>query len=76
MLDLSLKIFQLILSLFLIGAVLMHSAKGEGLGAMGGSAKVFGSQKGVESGLNRLTTVLSVLWVLVALVLAFMSYHK
>jgi preprotein translocase subunit SecG len=76
MLETALKIFQTVFSLFLIGAVMMHSAKGEGLGMIGGGAKVFGSQKGVEAGLNRLTTGLVVMWALTSLALAYISYHK
>ncbi|MFN3432592.1 MAG: preprotein translocase subunit SecG [Candidatus Sericytochromatia bacterium] len=76
MLETALKIFQTVFSLFLIGAVMMHSAKGEGLGMIGGGAKVFGSQKGVEAGLNRLTTALVLLWAGTSLALAFISYHK
>ena len=58
---------QLILSLALIAAVLIHPAKGAGLGSMGGSAEVFGSQKGAETGLNRITGVIAFLWALSAL---------
>lgn len=75
MLITTLKIFQVTFSIFLIVAVMMHSAKGEGLGAIGGQAKIFGSQKGVEEGLNKLTTGLAVGWALVSLVLAYLSYH-
>lgn len=76
MLETALKVFQVVFSIFLIGAVMMHSAKGEGLGAIGGQAKIFGSQKGVEAGLNRLTTVLAIGWGGVSMWLAFLSYHK
>ncbi len=61
--------FQLFLSLALIVAVILHPAKGAGLGSMGGSAQVFGSQKGAEAGINRITTTIAVLWALVALLL-------
>ena len=71
----ALRVLEVVLSLCLIVAVMMHSAKGEGIGAIGSSARVFGSQKGVEAGLNRLTTVVCTLWGLVALALAFISYH-
>ncbi len=73
---LALKIVQVILSVMLIVAVMLHSAKGEGIGAMGGGAKVFGSQKGVEAGLNRFATTVAILWALDAIVLGFLSYHK
>ena len=72
----ALQIFQVVFSLFLIVAVMLHSAKGEGLGAIGGQAKVFGSQKGVEAGLNKLTTGMAIMWCLTSLVLAYLSYHK
>ena len=76
MLETALKIFQVTFSAFLIVAVMLHSAKGAGLGAMGGGGSpVFGSQKGVESGLNMLTTGLVVGWALVSLALAYISYH-
>ena len=61
---------QLVLSLALIAAVLIHPAKGAGLGAMGGSAEVFGSQKGAESGLNWITGSLAFLWALTAILLS------
>ena len=72
----ALKIFQVVFALGMIVAVMLHSAKGEGLGAIGGQAKIFGSQKGVEAGLNRLTTGLAALWAISSLVLAVLSYHK
>lgn len=72
----ALQIFQVVFSLAMIVAVMLHSAKGEGLGAIGGQAKIFGSQKGVEAGLNRLTTGLAILWGMTSLVLALLTYHK
>lgn len=62
--------FQLFLSLALIVAVILHPAKGAGLGSMGGSAQVFGSQKGAETGLNRITGIIAALWAIVALLLS------
>lgn len=61
---------QLLLSLALIVAVMLHPAKGAGLGSMGGSAQVFGSQKGAETGLNRITGVIAALWAIVAILLS------
>lgn len=68
-----LTISQVFLSIGLIVAVLLHSAKGEGLAGIGGQAHMFGSQKGVEAGLNRITTVIAAGWVLVALALAVIT---
>lgn len=67
------KIFLLgiefFISIALIIAILLHTAKGEGLGSIGGSARLFSSQKGLESGLNRVTTILATAFLLVAIAL-------
>lgn len=68
-----LQVSQVTLSIALIIAVLLHSAKGEGLGGIGGQAHVFGSQKGVEAGLNRVTTIIAVLWFLTAIGLVLIT---
>ncbi len=62
---------QIISGLGLIVTVLLHSAKGEGLGGIGGTAHIFGSQKGLEEGLDRLTLVLAVTFVAVSMLLMF-----
>jgi preprotein translocase subunit SecG len=50
-----LQIIQVISSLVLIVLVLIHSPKGDGIGAIGGTAQLFASQKGAEAALNRIT---------------------
>jgi len=50
-----LQIIQIISALMLILLVLIHSPKGEGLGAIGGTAQIFASQKGAEAALNKIT---------------------
>lgn len=65
-----LLIIEFFVSIGLIAAVLLHSAKGEGLGGIGGSARLFGSQKGMEAGLNRITTILAGLFLFIAFVLS------
>jgi len=62
----TLVIVEFFTSIALIISILLHSAKGEGLGAIGGSARMFRSQKGLESGLNRVTTVLAVTFLAIA----------
>jgi preprotein translocase subunit SecG len=57
----------------LIGAVLLHSAKGEGLGGLGGNANLFGTQKGLEAGLNKITSILAVLFLSTAALHYFIS---
>jgi preprotein translocase subunit SecG len=55
----------------LIIAVLLHSAKGEGLGSIGGGARMFGSQKGLEEGLNKVTAILSTIFMFTSALLGF-----
>ncbi len=57
-------ILQILSGIALIIAVLMHTAKGEGLGGIGGTAHIFGSQKGLEEGLNKITTIIAVIFIL------------
>jgi protein translocase SecG subunit len=67
--------FMLVIEFFvaaaLIGAVLLHAAKGEGLGGIGGRARVFNSQKGLEAGLNKLTAILGAAFLGLAIILSF-----
>jgi len=46
----------------LVIAVLLHSAKGEGLAGIGGQSRMFNSQKGLEDGLNKITTILAIIF--------------
>ena len=62
---------QIIAGLGLIATVLLHSAKGEGLGGIGGTAHIFGSQKGLEEGLDRLTMGLAVTFIAVSVIIMF-----
>ncbi len=57
---------EFIASLALVVAILLHSAKGEGLGAIGGEARLFRSNKGLESGLNKITGALAAIFLLTA----------
>lgn len=69
----ALLVFQFFTALFLILAVLLHTAKGEGLGGIGGSAKLFGTPKGMEEGLDRITWGLAIAFMLISLVLAMLK---
>ena len=64
---------QLISAVVLILAVLLHSAKGEGLGGIGGTAKLFGSQKGLEEGLDKITSGSAVLFIVFSIIIAVMG---
>jgi preprotein translocase subunit SecG len=65
-----LLLVQFISAALLIVAVLLHSAKGEGLGGIGGSAKLFGTPKGLEEGLDRITWGLAITFMVVSVLLA------
>lgn len=54
----------------LIVLVLLHSPKGDGLGALGGQAQLFTSTKSAETTLNRLTWTLTVLFMGLTVVLS------
>lgn len=62
---------QIISAILLIILILLHSPKGDGLASIGGSSQLFSSQKGVEAGLNRLTTIVAVVFALISFVLGF-----
>jgi preprotein translocase subunit SecG len=49
-------------SILLILGILLHSPKGEGLGAIGGEARLYQVQKGVEAGLTRFTTIVAIIF--------------
>mgnify|MGYP003970523571 CR=1 FL=1 len=67
------KIFLLIceftIAFLLVISVLLHTAKGEGLGSIGGQARMFGSQKDLEAGLNKITGILAFLFLSLALII-------
>ena len=64
-----LLILQLLSALSVIITVLLHSAKGEGLGGIGGQARLFGSPKGLEEGLDKITAGSAIAFMLVSIVL-------
>jgi preprotein translocase subunit SecG len=61
---------QITSAAFLIAAILLHSAKGEGLGGIGGQARIFGTQKGLEEGLDKITFTCASVFMLVSFILA------
>jgi preprotein translocase subunit SecG len=50
--------------------VLLHSPKGDGLGAIGGQAQLFTSTKSAETTLNRVTWTLTILFMALTVVLS------
>jgi len=60
-------------AVLLVILVLMHSAKADGLGGIGGQANVYGSaHQEMEQGLDRVTIVLSTIFILLSL---WISWH-
>lgn len=67
----ALLILQFLVSLALIVVVLLQKSKGEGLGSIGGSARMFFDQtKGVDRVLEKATTAIAVLFMVLSVVLA------
>ncbi len=64
---------QFTLAFGLIITILMHSPKGEGMGAIGGNARIFQAPKGLEAGLDRLTLILATGFVVLSLIIAISS---
>jgi preprotein translocase subunit SecG len=58
------KIAWLVSAIGLTIMVLLHSPKGDGLGGIGGQAQLFTSTKSAELTLNRITWVLSIVFML------------
>jgi preprotein translocase subunit SecG len=54
----------------LIVLVLLHSPKGDGLGGIGGQAQLFSSTKSAEATLNRITWILSLIFISLTIVLS------
>lgn len=57
-------------AVILVTSVLMHSPKGEGLGAIGAQARVFNTAKDMESGLTKFTGAVAAAFLISSLLLA------
>lgn len=64
------QILWAISALGLIILVLLHSPKGDGLGGLGGQAQLFTSTKSAEVTLNRVTWILTALFMGLTVVLS------
>ena len=65
-------VIEAVSAVCLIAAILMHSVKGEGLAGIGGQARLFSSQKGMESGLNKITGTLAAIFLVTALLIGLL----
>lgn len=64
------KVAWSLIATSLIFLVLLHSPKSDGLGGIGGQAQLFSSTKSAETSLNRLTWILTILFLGLTLVLS------
>ncbi len=64
------EIIWVLSATFLIILVMLHSPKGDGIGGIGGQAQLFTSTKSAEKTLNRVTWVLSLLFMSLTVVLS------
>ena len=64
-------IIQIASALLLIILILLHSPKGEGIAGIGGASHLFSSQKSAESGLNKLTMYVSIVFIVCTFLLGF-----
>ncbi|MEL6813198.1 MAG: preprotein translocase subunit SecG [Cyanobacteria bacterium J06598_3] len=64
------KIIWTIAALGVCVLVLLHSPKGDGLGALGGQAQLFTSTKSAEDTLNRATWLLTIVFMALTVVIS------
>lgn len=58
-------------AVLLVILILLHSPKGDGIGGIGGASHVFASQKSAEKGLNKLTGIVSLIFLICTFLLGF-----
>jgi len=64
-------VLQIISGILLIMLVLLHSPKGDGIAAIGSASQLFSSQKSAEKGLNKVTYIVSGIFILSTLILGY-----
>ena len=64
-------IIQIVSALLLMALVLMHSPKGDGIAGIGNAAQMFTSQKSAEKGLNKLTAIVTAVFIVCVFLLGF-----
>lgn len=70
----ALLILQFLVSLALIVVVLLQRSKGEGLGSVGGGAQMFFDKaRGIDRAMERATTVIAVLFMVLSITLTIVS---
>ena len=62
---------QIISALLLIILILLHSPKGDGIAGFGGASQIFTSQKSAEKGLNKITAIISAIFIVCTFLLGY-----
>lgn len=65
-------ITETVAAVLLVVLILLHSPKGDGIGGIGGASHVFASQKSAEKGLNKLTGIVCLVFIVCAFILGFL----
>lgn len=68
-------VLMVLSALLLIVLILMHSPKGDGIAGIGNAAQMFTSQKSAEKGLNKLTGIVALIFVVCVFFLGFGIVH-
>ena len=68
-------IIMVLSAVLVIALVLMHSPKGDGIAGIGNAAQMFTSQKSAEKGLNKLTGIVALIFVICVFLLGFGIVH-
>ena len=68
-------IIQIASALMLIILILLHSPKGDGIAGIGGASQLFSSQKSAETGLNKITGVIAIIFIVCTFLLGFGIIH-
>lgn len=66
-----LLILESLFALSVIGLILIHPPKGDGMGAIGSAATVFSGKRGAEAGLDKVTWTFVALFMIVCVILGF-----
>ena len=67
-----LLVIEVLLALGVIGLIIIHPPKGDGMGAIGSAATTFGSKgRGAEAGLDKVTWTFVALFMGLCIVLGF-----
>ncbi len=66
-----LLVLEVLLAFGVIGLVLLHPPKGDGLGAIGSAANMYSGKRGAEDGIDKLTWTFVGLFMTLCVVLGF-----